>query len=380
MVFRLAGDVLSVSRDGGQTWVNGYDPTTGTLLVNVLDAIGINADWIKAGQIEAARMATNVITAINAPKSGEGVYLTFDSRCATESTSYDYLRFYYVEDNVVYASERYGGQSGDYALAGKTLYIPRNEFYVQWHSDNIVQDWGIKVTDGGVGRQGTEVQFPIVSSLPSITVTDIANNVNMIETAHPYVENDDKLWKVSFADSTVTINADRVNINGTVTLTDYTNGLLNGSTQISGGCIRSGTIQGVNLISETSGAGKLNIHDGQIDAYYDNVFFGTIQIASDASRNQIKFHFGNDERSRFFINAGNRIELQIRGSEKFRIESDSVEFDGVDVTLYGQKTLTSYRINADDHFRCDGFDGYTGTISVGSYYISVHGGIITSIY
>lgn len=51
VVFKLAGDVLSVSRDGGLTWQNGYDPTSGTLLVNVLDAIGINCDWIRSGTL-----------------------------------------------------------------------------------------------------------------------------------------------------------------------------------------------------------------------------------------------------------------------------------------------------------------------------------------
>lgn len=51
IVFRMAGDVFSVSRDGGQTWVNGYDPTTGELVINVLNAIGINAEWIRTGTL-----------------------------------------------------------------------------------------------------------------------------------------------------------------------------------------------------------------------------------------------------------------------------------------------------------------------------------------
>ena len=51
IVFRMAGDVFSVSRDGGETWVNGYDPSTGELVVNVLNAIGINAEWIKTGTL-----------------------------------------------------------------------------------------------------------------------------------------------------------------------------------------------------------------------------------------------------------------------------------------------------------------------------------------
>ena len=279
VVFRLAGDVLSVSRDGGQTWVNGYDPTTGTLLVNVLDAIGINAEWIKAGQIEAARMATNVITAINAPKSGEGVYLTFDSRCATEGTSYDYIQFFYVENNTVYSSQRYGGETGTYALAGKTLYIPRNDFYVYWHTDSSVTAWGVKVTGGGIGHQGIEVQFSTGTALPSYTPTNIGNIVQLIETEHPYTNGENKLWKVSFTDSSLTINADRINIDGTVTLTDFADGLSNGSTEISGGCIKTGTLDGIDIYAGDESKGRIHIennpeyysHGGRIVGAYNGV-------------------------------------------------------------------------------------------------------------
>lgn len=51
IVYKMAGDVFSISRDGGITWFNGYDPTTGELIVNVLDAIGINFDWARGGTL-----------------------------------------------------------------------------------------------------------------------------------------------------------------------------------------------------------------------------------------------------------------------------------------------------------------------------------------
>lgn len=51
IVWRMAGDVFSVSTDGGQTWVNGYDPSTGHLIVNVLSTIGLSAEWIKTGTL-----------------------------------------------------------------------------------------------------------------------------------------------------------------------------------------------------------------------------------------------------------------------------------------------------------------------------------------
>jgi len=51
IVWRMAGDVFSVSNDGGVTWRNGYDPSTGELVVNVLSAIGVQADWIRTGTL-----------------------------------------------------------------------------------------------------------------------------------------------------------------------------------------------------------------------------------------------------------------------------------------------------------------------------------------
>ena len=50
-VFKSTGDGFFVSTDGGQTWVNGYDASTGLLLVNLLYTIGLHADWIRTGTL-----------------------------------------------------------------------------------------------------------------------------------------------------------------------------------------------------------------------------------------------------------------------------------------------------------------------------------------
>ena len=50
-VFKRTGDGLFVSTNGGQTWQNGYNAQTGQLIVNVLNAIGISAEWIKTGTL-----------------------------------------------------------------------------------------------------------------------------------------------------------------------------------------------------------------------------------------------------------------------------------------------------------------------------------------
>ena len=51
IVWRMAGDVFSVSTDGGITWVNGYNPQTGKLIVNVLSTIGLQFDWARGGTL-----------------------------------------------------------------------------------------------------------------------------------------------------------------------------------------------------------------------------------------------------------------------------------------------------------------------------------------
>lgn len=51
-VYKMSGDGFFVSTNGGQTWTNGYDSQTGNLVVNVLSAIGIVADWVQTGKIK----------------------------------------------------------------------------------------------------------------------------------------------------------------------------------------------------------------------------------------------------------------------------------------------------------------------------------------
>lgn len=50
-VFKKTGDGFYVSTDAGTTWQNGYNAQTGQLIVNVLNAIGISAEWIKTGTL-----------------------------------------------------------------------------------------------------------------------------------------------------------------------------------------------------------------------------------------------------------------------------------------------------------------------------------------
>lgn len=45
LAFKKSGDGFFVSYDGGQTWTNGFGPD-GTAVVNILSAVGIQAEWV----------------------------------------------------------------------------------------------------------------------------------------------------------------------------------------------------------------------------------------------------------------------------------------------------------------------------------------------
>ena len=49
-IWKMTADAFAVSTDGGQTWTAGMD-SQGNAVVNVLNAIGINADWINTGSM-----------------------------------------------------------------------------------------------------------------------------------------------------------------------------------------------------------------------------------------------------------------------------------------------------------------------------------------
>ena len=60
-IWKMTADAFAVSTDGGKTWNAGFT-ASGDAVVNVLSAIGINADWINAGSIAADRIKAKSIT------------------------------------------------------------------------------------------------------------------------------------------------------------------------------------------------------------------------------------------------------------------------------------------------------------------------------
>ena len=51
VVFKISGDGVFISNDGGVTYTQGYDANSGTAILSLIYAVGINCDWIHAGTL-----------------------------------------------------------------------------------------------------------------------------------------------------------------------------------------------------------------------------------------------------------------------------------------------------------------------------------------
>lgn len=60
----MTAEAWGVSTDGGQTW-NGGMTVDGDTIVRILNAVGVNADWINAGAITVTDADGNIIFSVD---------------------------------------------------------------------------------------------------------------------------------------------------------------------------------------------------------------------------------------------------------------------------------------------------------------------------
>lgn len=127
----------------------------------------------------------------------QGVSIDFATGSKTEA-KYDYITFYWNKDEKIYKSIEYSGLD----LAGKTVFIPSQKFYVHWHTDNEKSDYyGFAFTNMRAST-GDEDAGGEVNSVPAYTIQTLAVGV-LPESAHPYANNTNNLW---YVDSNITVD------------------------------------------------------------------------------------------------------------------------------------------------------------------------------
>ena len=92
----------------------------------------------------------------------EGLMLTFNNNFKTENIKYDYIEIYYKQNGKFYNLGKWGGTD----LAGQTVSVPTNDFYLYWHTD---------------GSSCSYYGF----SIDSVEYTPIENNETLTEASLP---------------------------------------------------------------------------------------------------------------------------------------------------------------------------------------------------
>lgn len=153
----------------------------------------INASMVNTGKLNAGVIQAGILK--NVDWSGSGLYpvsLTFSSSSATEG-SWDYVMIYvYDEDNKNYrcTSRLCSGSSN---LAGKTIRIPNDEFYIYWYTDGSNDNyygWSVTsvTTYSGMTQSTKWNDFPsTASSLPTYDNLIPCSTTNQMQSNHnPY--------------------------------------------------------------------------------------------------------------------------------------------------------------------------------------------------
>lgn len=129
----------------------------------------------------------------------QGLELKFNASSRTESERYDWVEIFYELDGKTYALPRCGGTS----IAGQTVFIPSDKFWLYWRCDGSGHDYyGFKIDSIKKADSNQEV-IGSESTLP----TDAGDAVLLSgsyypESEHsPYKDGTRKLWKYSSTES-----------------------------------------------------------------------------------------------------------------------------------------------------------------------------------
>ena len=119
-----------------------------------------------------------------------GLAIKFNSQFKTESVNYDYVEIYCKQDGQTYKLGKWGGTT----LAGQTVYIPTNDFYLYWRTDGSQCNYYGFAIDS---IEPTDVETPTLSTatLPNYTTTELTGNEYPESPNHGnYGNNINMLW------------------------------------------------------------------------------------------------------------------------------------------------------------------------------------------
>lgn len=127
--------------------------------------------------------------------SANGLKITFNSNCQTESTTYDWVQIFYESNGRKIALSKLGGSFG-----GTTVSIPSTTFWLYWRTDSSNDSfYGFSIDSITPANVSSPSLSTTSDSFPSYSVTELSGN-NYPESSHgSYGDNINQLWRYTYS-------------------------------------------------------------------------------------------------------------------------------------------------------------------------------------
>lgn len=127
--------------------------------------------------------------------SANGLKITFNSNCQTESTTYDWVQIFYESNGRKIALSKLGGSFG-----GTTVSIPSTTFWLYWRTDSSNDSfYGFSIDSITPANVSSPSLSTTSDSFPSYSVTELSGS-NYPESSHgSYGDNINQLWRYTYS-------------------------------------------------------------------------------------------------------------------------------------------------------------------------------------
>lgn len=152
--------------------------------------------WLNGKQLTSSGSSRRGIASITSGgTSANGLKITFNSNCQTESTSYDWVQIFYESNGRKIALSKLGGSFG-----GTTVSIPSTTFWLYWRTDYVTDSfYGFSIDSITPANVSSPSLSTTSDSFPSYPVTELSGS-NYPESSHGnYGNNINQLWRYTYS-------------------------------------------------------------------------------------------------------------------------------------------------------------------------------------
>lgn len=152
--------------------------------------------WLNGKQFTTSGSSGRGIASITSGgTSANGLKITFNSNCQTESTTYDWVQIFYESNGRKIALSKLGGSFG-----GTTVSIPSTTFWLYWRTDSSSDSfYGFSIDSITPANVSSPSLSTTSDSFPSYSVTELSGS-NYPESSHgSYGNNINQLWRYTYS-------------------------------------------------------------------------------------------------------------------------------------------------------------------------------------